>query len=367
MKRSAIGFALALLVSFVATATAPDRIASGSLRAIKAMPTPRAAHSATALNDGRILIAGGCRADGCEEGLAKDALLFDPSSRAFETTGPLLIARAGHRAVPLKDGSVLIIGGWTRDGVTDSIERFDPATGTFGAYGRLRTARDGFTATVLDDGTILIAGGYADGMRRLASAERFDPRNKRSRAVGAMTTPRMSHTATRLKDGRVLIAGGSVARGQVTASIEVFDPNAAEFSSAGSLKKARHKHAAIRVGDDVLILGGAAIPEEAGHFSDSERWDADTQTVKAGPTMREGRYKFLDSVVRLADGRTLVAGSGDGAELLSADGRRFERVDAPIGRKLAFATATALPRGRVLILGGYDPSIRVDRGAWVFE
>ncbi len=365
--RALVCLAIALLSTTSTAAFAPDRDTGPALRAITSMPGARAAHSATRLGDGRVLVAGGCRSDGCEEGLSTDALLFDPATGTFTTTGAPKLPRAGHRAVPLKDGSVLLIGGWTQDGVTASIERYRPDRGVFEPFGSLRTARDGFSATVLADGTILIAGGYGEGMRRLASAERFDPRTKASRSVGAMATPRMSHTATRLADGRVLVAGGSDARGTVTASLELFDPAKGRFSPAGTLKKARHKHAAIRLGPDVLLLGGAAIPETDGHFSDSERWKASSGTVSPGPEMREGRYKFLDSVAPLADGRTLVAGSGARAEVLSADGSRFDPVNGRIGRKLAFATATALADGRVLVLGGYDPTIRIDRGAWVFE
>ena len=331
------------------------------------MPSPRAVHSATRLHDGRVLIVGGCTADGCEEGLSDDAWLFDPDSGRYTATGAPQIARAGHRAVPLQDGSVLIFGGWTANGPTDVVERYLPDSGAFERYGRMHEARDGFTATLLDDGSILIAGGYADGMRRLASAERFDPGTRRSTAVGGLATARMSHTATLLHDGRVLIAGGSDARGSVTATLEVFDPASGRFATAGRLDKARHKHAAVRLGDDVLILGGAAIPESAGHFQDSEIWRADATGTVPGPSMREGRYKFLDSVVALGDGRVLVGGSGSDAEILSSDHRRFSPLSADIGRKLAFATATPLADGRVLILGGYDSDIRVDRGAWIFE
>lgn len=329
------------------------------------MPSPRAAHSATRLADGRVLLAGGCTADGCEEGIAGDAILFDPATGTFSPAAPLLQPRVGHRAVALADGSVLLFGGFTRDGVTDSVERYDPGTARFEAHGRMREPRDGFSATLLADGSILIAGGYADGMRRLASAERYDPATGTSRSVGAMSTARMSHTATALPDGRVLVAGGSRSRSEVLASLETFDPTTDAFSAAGSLARARHKHAAIALGDRVLVLGGASIPESDGHFDDSEWWTP--QGVAAGPRMAAGRYKFLDSLATLEDGRTLVAGGGVRAELLDADGTAFRPVDEAIGRRLAFATATALGDGRVLVAGGYDPDIRVGRGTWLFQ
>lgn len=347
-----------------AAAARTDGHAAPVMVALPPMPTPRAAHSATRLADGRVLLAGGCHADGCEEGIAGDALLFDPARWAFLATGRLVQPRVGHRAIALADGSVLLLGGYTQDGPTDQVERFDPASGRFTAHGRLREARDGFSATLLGDGGILVAGGYANGMRRLASAERYDPVTGTSQAVGDMATPRMSHTATLLGDGCVLVAGGSRSRDAVDASLELFDPRSATFSPAGTLQRARHKHAAIAIGERVLLLGGATIPEADGHFRDSEWWSP--AGLAPGPALHHGRYKFLDAVVRLADSRVLVAGGGRQPELLDTPGERFAPVDGDTGSALAFTTATLLDDGRVLIAGGYDPGIRVSRQAWLF-
>lgn len=335
------------------------------LIATRAMPSPRAAHSATRLADGRVLIAGGCAADGCEEGISGEAVLFDPASGAFAPTGDLLQPRVGHRAIALADGSVLMIGGWTRDGVTASVERFVPASGRFEAAGELRQARDGFSATLLADGSVLVAGGYAGDMRRIASAERYDPRSGHSEPVGSMATPRMSHTATLLADGRVLVAGGSSDRRTALASLEVFDPATSRFQPAGSLARARHKHAAVAVGDRVLLIGGATLPEDAGHFRDSEWWQAGK--LAPGPTMAEGRYKFLDAVLAWPDGTVLVAGSSRSPEVLTAGAERFDRIEGTLDGKLAFATATPLADGRVLVVGGYDPEIRPSARAWLLS
>ena len=340
---------------------------STSLRLVQAskMPTPRAAHSATRLDDGRVLLAGGCAADGCEEGIASDAILFDPATGAFSPAGKLLQPRAGHRAIALADGSVLLLGGYTPGGVTDKVERYVPEQGRFEAHGRMLQARDGFSATLLIDGTILISGGYADGMQRLASAERYDPATGRSRHVGTMSTPRMSHTATLLPDDRVLVAGGSRSGREVLASLEVFDPVTDRFMPAGNLSSARHKHAAIALGGRVLVFGGASIPEDDGHFSDSEWWTP--QGTTQGPRMAAGRYKFLDSLAMLDDGRVLVTGGGLRSEILDAEGSTFQSIDDAIGQRLAFTTATLLDDGRVLVAGGYDPDIRVSKDAWLVE
>jgi hypothetical protein len=356
-----------IVLSWWAVAGGVAATDSDRIRPLADMPSARAAHSATRLPDGRVLLAGGCRADGCEEGMAGDAVLFDPARDAFEPAGSLQQARVGHRAVALADGSVLLMGGWSGTGATASVERFDPVAGAFQAHGQLLQARDAFTATLLRDGRVLVVGGYADGeMRPLAQAEIYDPATGSSSATGDLATARRSHTATLLGDGSVLIAGGSDTRRSVTATLERFDPATDGFLPAGSLAKARHKHAAVRVGDEVLFLGGATIPEPDGYFVDTERWKPTTRETTPGPPLAEGRYKFLDAVVVLPDGDVLVAGGGRHAERLDRGLDRFVRVRAALGAALAFSTVTPLSDGRILIAGGYDPNIRTRRSAWIY-
>jgi hypothetical protein len=356
--------ATALLACTLAAAHATGSVGSGALQHLP-MPQPRAAHSATLLADGRVLLAGGCGLDGCEHGISGDAIFFEPSSRTFAAAGHLEVPRVGHRAVSLRDGSVLLIGGWTDDGATASVERYDAASGTFQAHGSLLQGRDGFTATALPDGTVLVAGGYRGPMQRLASAEIYDPRIRKSIAVGAMSTPRMSHTATLLSDGRVLLAGGSTSRNELLRSIEVYDPATRRFSAAGQLRTARHKHAAIRVRDDVLFIGGAGVDEYREQFADTELWRAGHESTIAGPSMRDGRYKFGDSVIALRDTTALVAGSGRVPERLRTAGMSFTPIAADLRAELSFSTATRLRDGTVLIAGGYDPRIRISRDAWL--
>jgi hypothetical protein len=77
------------------------------------MSAPRAAHSATLLRSGEVLIAGGCAVDGCERD-ARDAEteLFDPAMGRFRAGPRLQRPRVGHAAFGLPDGRVVIAGGW---------------------------------------------------------------------------------------------------------------------------------------------------------------------------------------------------------------------------------------------------------------
>jgi hypothetical protein len=137
--------------------------------------------SATVLADGRVLIAGGRiqirdanlpdSVAGPAPMLSAEAVIFDPATQATAPTGPMGVPRAGHAAVRLGDGRILIVGGITPDGAggegsAASAELYDPATGTFSATGDMAgdratvdQASASFQAVALPSGRILISGG----------------------------------------------------------------------------------------------------------------------------------------------------------------------------------------------------------------
>src|SRR5215469_17402316 len=86
-------------------------------------------------------------------------------------------ARFGATATLLNSGKVLIAGGVNSGGVLNSAELYDPTADTFTATGNLNTARTGESATLLGTGKVLVAGGSSDGTANgaLNSAEVFDP------------------------------------------------------------------------------------------------------------------------------------------------------------------------------------------------
>jgi hypothetical protein len=78
-------------------------------------------------------------------------------------------------------------------------------------------ARSGHTATRLRDGRVLIAGGY-DGYSELATTELYDTNTGRFGVSGSMLHIRTYASGTLLNDGRVLIAGGYVGDSNPTLS-----------------------------------------------------------------------------------------------------------------------------------------------------
>jgi Kelch motif len=329
---------------------------------------PRAAHTATLLPNGKVLITGGCISSGCENNVTSSAELFDPKSQAFSPTANMMISRVGHQAVPLKSGLVLILGGWTGEKTTAKAEVFDSVTEKFIAVGNMLQARDGFTATLLDDGRVLIAGGYRGAIQRLDSAEIFDPSTDQFTSVGAMSSPRMAHSASRLSDGRILIVGGSTSRGNVVSSAEIFDPNSNSFSVVSNMNTPRHKQAAIALKDGrVLVLGGANSKDFTGQYSSTELYSPKTNQFSSSSPMNAARFKIPGSVVELETGEVLIAGSDRRAEVFDPINHSFRVVQGEFDAERAYMTATRLQDERVLIVGGYDSSIQVTNRSWFYS
>ena len=81
-------------------------------------------------------------------------------------------------------------------------------------------------------------------------------------------------------------------------------------------------------------------------------------------SMAVRRFKLGDSVSLLADGRVLVGGGDPLLEVYDPRRGAF-RPAGRTGRELAFATATRLKDGRVLVAGGYDRNLQINRTAWI--
>jgi len=287
--------------------------ATGTWTKVRNMTGARSNATATALQDGRVLVAGGR-----SNAALATSQLFNPSSSAW-TTGPALAqGRFGHSAVVLKDGRVLVVGGADKQDpirLLNSAELFNPVAGRWLSAGSIGAPRTQFTLTALADGRALLAGGLAaDGSTVLRSTLLYDPAKKLWSPGPELANPRTAHAAAMLADGRVLVSGGADLVGRL-ASSELFDPIVKSWSAGGALATARSNHLAVSLPNGrILVIGGHG---PGGGLASTELFDLSakgmpaTTRAPAGP----GRWQLaatepVDTGPSLAhllpDGRVLV-------------------------------------------------------------
>jgi N-acetylneuraminic acid mutarotase len=225
------------------------------------MREERAAHTATLLSDGKVLVTGGGTAGGGQfpaefgEG-STGAEVYDPATGQFTSTGSMAVGRVAHTATLLANGKVLIVGGWVSSDPTATAELYDPAAKTFIATGSMASARAGHTATLLHDGRVLIAGGVDNpGSLPIGSntTEIYDPATGSFVSAGSMAVARRLHTATLLPDQKVLVIGGG------SRLAEIYDPATNSFSPVGLTIQERSGHSATLLQNGhVVVIGGFA-------------------------------------------------------------------------------------------------------------
>jgi hypothetical protein len=209
----------------------PSTLTSGSFSNTGNLNTPRESHSATLLNDGTVLIAGG---EGYLNGLPllySSAEIYSPTSGVFTTaTGSMNVASAGHTATLLNTGQVLIAagsGGTYGDTPLARTEIYNPTNQTFMLSGSLTTARQYLTATLLSNGQVLIAGGEGT-TETVGTGELYNPNSGTTAIAGNLNVPRGYHSAVALNNGLVLLAAGNDDSGDPTDSAETYDPNSTQ-------------------------------------------------------------------------------------------------------------------------------------------
>ncbi|HEU4395380.1 MAG TPA: kelch repeat-containing protein [Planctomycetota bacterium] len=175
------------------------------------MQVSRANHTATLLSNGRVLVAAGFTTDNGSLSWTLTAEIYDPATRTWSFTGTAPnTPRGGHTATVMQNGRVLIAGGGAAG--DPSAEIYNPVTGAF-SYpnsGPLEY-RIFHAAALTKNGTVLLAGGGPP------QAEQYDPNSDAFVPSGscppfglsATDSPSFA-TLTTISGGRVAMIGGFV-------------------------------------------------------------------------------------------------------------------------------------------------------------
>lgn len=237
----------------------------GSWSSLPRMNVARLQHTATLLDDGRVLVVGGGTSTKSRASTAS-AEIYDPGTGKWARTASMAVARSYHTATLLNDGRVIVVGGsstYVGTGtVRASAEIYDPRTGRWTDALPIPTRRYVHEAVLLRDGRVLVAGGWSSTKlrsRSLPSAAIFDPRTLTWATAGDMTTGRAQFRMAVLPDGRVLAVGGLGPESKPQASVDLFDPVSGSWSLTGAMSAASWWPALVVLQDGrALVAGGAS-------------------------------------------------------------------------------------------------------------
>jgi hypothetical protein len=301
MRRTNIGACIvlsALLVDFDARAGKQVWSFTGNMHYY------HTSHTATLLNNGEVLVAGGY---GLGTGYQTYAELYNPSSGAFTLTGSLNTGRTRHAAALLPGGEVLIVGGLgsgnSAFNCLASAELYNPATETFTNTGSLNTTTCYPRAVLLNTGKVLVING--------TGAELYDPSSGQFSVTGNLNNPRADYTATLLQNGNVLVVGGDYGSTTYLSSAEIYDPAAGRFTLTGSLHTSRALHTATLMNNGEVLVAGGLTYIGPGYeiLSSAEVYNPATGSFAATGSMNE--FRFSQSAVLLASGQVLEATGDD--------------------------------------------------------
>ena len=340
--------------------------------ACASLADPRAAHTATLLGDGRVLLAGGFQVDLNGEVTTLGSVeVFDPMTGRLEP-GPELGPRAFHTATPLPGGRVLLAGGERESAqgprAVSEAQVLDVVRGT-SVQVAMRAARSRHAAGADAWGRVLLVGGVGPEGTVVSEAEGFDSETGQ---VFAVPTPvgREGMQVAALPGGRQLAVVGGSDGTELRPEVLMFAYEGGTFvpvPSSARLREPRRGAALVPfgVGGRLLVLGGIGSPgglDSTWLLASSEF--VSQEGVTEGPQVA-ARSELC--AVALPDGRVLTAGglraeasalvSDARAELLvpGQEGRAHAVFGLkPLGRARYLHTCTTLPDGAVLIAGGRD-------------
>ncbi|WP_437850211.1 kelch repeat-containing protein [Sorangium sp. So ce363] len=409
---AACGFVM-LCAGVASAASAP------SWESLPPMITPRGEHTATVLQDGRVLIAGGYpELDGppytTREAMSLKAVeIYDPATGTWSPAAPLLQARSGHAAILLPDGHVLVAGGRMMNAQAQgtslsSAEIYDPMSDTWTPAGPLSIAHPAPSMMLAGGRPVLVGLAWQDVydefdgqfvLHYYQNAAIYDPGSRGwtdlphcdavDRWVRLPYRPQPV-SATLLHDGRVMVAGGGCSLYDLETQLWTWEQGAVKPTTEYA-----YPGATTLPGGGVLVVGGTfpAGPDPEIHaFSQlylpqDERWEPTPGPYAPASSPCGGNSSGIQGMRTsvLPSGKVLLTGgvepcrpAGSSASvfpfyatqaLFDEAALSWSSLDLapPVTMARAYHSSTRLNDGSVLIAGGYVDATTATASAVLFR
>jgi hypothetical protein len=363
------------------TSTVTLHIVAGVWTPASSMLIAHAYHTATLLPNGNVLVIGGQGAAGNPSAdQSSDVEIYHPLTDTWTAAPSLPTAIANHTATLLNDGTVLVAGGNQANlqGMPGTqVEIYDPVTSTWSRGPDMISPHGSHTATVLPGGKVLVAGGFGITSEvpvgPIGSAEIYDPVARTWSPAASLPLARVNHSAMLLANGKVLVAAGltsadpSGANQILAVDGVVYDPASDQWTPTGNLVTPRFGHTtALLANGKVVLAGGEDINYTA--LADTESYDPATNGWSAGANLLVARARATATM--LPSGKILVIGGdvpcpplacppGPGAMMAGASSELFDPVvnssamSANLNQGRFAHSATLTLDGVVVVVGGY--------------
>ncbi len=363
-------------------------LATGDWEPTDSLDQSRYGHTATRLQDGRVLVVGGCYTDILTY-CARLTEIFDPASGMWGP-GPTMDVNEGrmnHTATLLQDGSVLVAGGYRYQTSTtlraktfnnafrfypndpDGVEDWEPA----GTMGDAPNGRSEHSAVLRRDNKVIIVGGYYTKYNfisgeyeedYLTSTEVYDPgANSWSSLSKPLAFGQRSAPAVLDANGNYILLGGEF--NGSSSDVYYMDINTSDtwHRLIADLPVQRSYHAtAVLPGGVILVAGGRDVDDSVVNSAETNRF---TSGAGAVGDLRSATFGFYrSSATLMPNGDVMITGGSppQGGTNPTAchnlvsfwdfQDDTFPEPGPAMIRPRCNHSTTLLPDGRVLVLGG---------------
>ncbi|WP_448096751.1 Tc toxin subunit A-related protein [Luteibacter yeojuensis] len=317
------------------------------------MIAARVGHTATLLEDGRVLVAGG-------RGGVATCEIYDPKSDKWTAAKDMHYGRYRHSAVRLENGAVLVLGGRSTD-PDDAItaELYDPSSDTWSVVAPMPRAFKRMPMVALPGNRVLYLGEFEPAgvsPDYPSNGAIFDLASNTWKKTPFQDNWPSGYTLTDLQDGSVMIAGGLDKDGRPLDEVASYDDFARpHFSKITTLPTATIGHSATVVDGSFYFAGGHG--EAGGDRNEVGYIDAPLEPWKKVASMHFARSQHF--AIALQNGKLLVLGGNhSSAECYDPSMGAWLDTAFTLEPRMDF-TATLLRDNSVLVVGGTTNGVQL--------